>query len=114
MIIRSKAPLRVSFGGGGTDMPPYCIDHGGCVINTTIDRYIYVTIEPRNDKKIRVISIDFNKDFTFNIGDKDYSEDFELFKGVVNVLGIENGFNIIDQVDLSPYDKYHLMVIAKN
>jgi D-glycero-alpha-D-manno-heptose-7-phosphate kinase len=100
MIIRSKAPFRVSFGGGGTDMPPYCIDHGGCVINMTIDRHVYVTIEPREDKKVRVFSIDFNKDLIFNIGDTDYSGDFELFKGVVNVLGINNGFNITTNSDL--------------
>jgi len=40
MITRSKAPFRVSFGGGGTDMAPYCIEHGGCVISTTIDRHV--------------------------------------------------------------------------
>ena len=53
MLIRAKAPFRVSFGGGGTDMAPYCVDHGGCVISTTIDRHAHITLKPRNDKKIR-------------------------------------------------------------
>ncbi|MBD3196869.1 MAG: GHMP kinase [Candidatus Lokiarchaeota archaeon] len=94
MKIRAKAPFRVSFGGGGTDMAPYCVEHGGCVINTAIDRHVYVTLVPRDDKKIRVKSINFNKQNTFDIGDVDYSEEFELFKGTVNVLGISDGFNI--------------------
>jgi D-glycero-alpha-D-manno-heptose-7-phosphate kinase len=94
MIIRSKAPFRVSFGGGGTDMSPYCTEHGGCVINTTIDRHIYLTIKPREDKKIHIFSVNYNKKVIFDIGDRDYTEDFEIFKGIVNVLDIKNGFNI--------------------
>ena len=100
MIIRSKAPFRVSFGGGGTDMAPYCTDYGGCVINTTIDRHIYVTLKPRQDKKIHVSSIDFDQDLTFNIGNKKYDEGFEIFKGVVNFLDINEGFDIITYSEL--------------
>ncbi len=95
MIIRSKAPFRVSFGGGGTDMAPYCIEHGGCVINTTIDRHIYITLKPRHDKNIHIFSINLNKEYQFEIGDKNYSTEFDLFKGVINVLEIKEGFDII-------------------
>jgi len=94
MLIRSKAPFRISFGGGGTDIEPYCVNNGGCVINTTIDRHVHITIEPREDKKVKVISKDFNEELTFDIGDRDYSQKFELFKGVINVLDIKEGFNI--------------------
>jgi len=100
MIVRSKAPFRVSFGGGGTDMEPYCLEHGGCVINTTIDRHAHITLKPRNDKKIKVISKNFNQELLFDIGDKNYSQKFELFKGVVNVLDIKEGFDIIAYSEL--------------
>jgi len=100
MIVRSKAPFRVSFGGGGTDMAPYCIEYGGCVISTAIDRHVYVTIEPRDDKKIRIFSLNYNQELVFNIGDKDYSTDFEIFKGIVNVLEINDGFNITTYSEL--------------
>ncbi len=100
MIVRSKAPFRVSFGGGGTDMAPYCIEYGGCVISTAIDRHVYVTIEPRDDKKIRIFSLNYNQELVFNIGDKDYSTDFEIFKGIVNVLEINEGFNITTYSEL--------------
>jgi len=102
MIIRSKAPYRVSFGGGGTDMAPYCIDHGGCVINTTIDRHVNVTIKPRKDKKIQVYSFDFNNTKTFDIGDRNYTENFELFKGIINVLDIKEGFDLTVYSELPP------------
>ena len=94
MIIRSKAPFRVSFGGGGTDMAPYCIEHGGCVINTTIDRHIYITLKPRKDKNIHVFSINLDKEVTFKIGDRDYSTEFELIKGIIHVLELKDGFDI--------------------
>jgi len=95
MIIRSKAPFRVSFGGGGTDMTPYCIEHGGCVINTTIDRHVYITLKPRQDKEIHIFSINLNKEFQFKIGDRNYSTEFDLFKGAINILEIKEGFDII-------------------
>ena len=102
MIIRSKAPFRVSFGGGGTDMAPYCVDHGGCVISTTIDRHAHVSISPRQDEIINVYSPDFNKKISFKLGDNDYSGDFELFKGVINVLKVGEGFDIITHSELPP------------
>lgn len=41
----SRAPLRISYAGGGTDLEPFCSDHGGVVIAGTINHYAYTTIE---------------------------------------------------------------------
>lgn len=42
-MIITKTPFRMSFFGGGTDMPAFFLEHGGSVISTTFDKYCYVT-----------------------------------------------------------------------
>lgn len=43
-MIISKTPLRISFFGGGTDYPDYFKKHGGAVLSTSIDKYVYITV----------------------------------------------------------------------
>ena len=45
-IIRSRVPLRMSFAGGGTDVPPYPETHGGVVLCAAIDRFAYASLTP--------------------------------------------------------------------
>lgn len=45
-MIISRAPFRVSFCGGGSDIPAFYEKHGGCVLSTTIKKYVYLTIHP--------------------------------------------------------------------
>jgi D-glycero-alpha-D-manno-heptose-7-phosphate kinase len=56
--IRSRAPLRLSLAGGGTDVSPYSDEFGGAVLNLTIDRYAFAFAEPSADWKIRLIASD--------------------------------------------------------
>jgi D-glycero-alpha-D-manno-heptose-7-phosphate kinase len=42
-MIITRAPLRVSFFGGGTDFPEYFLEHGGAVLSTAIDKFSYIT-----------------------------------------------------------------------
>ena len=56
-MIISRTPYRVSFFGGGTDYPDWYLRHGGQVLSTTIDKYIYITcryLPPFFDHKIRL------------------------------------------------------------
>ncbi len=43
-MILSKAPLRVSFFGGGSDIPAHFLKHGGATLSTAIDKYVYVSV----------------------------------------------------------------------
>ena len=43
-MIITKTPFRMSFFGGGTDMPAFFNEHGGAVISTTFDKYCYVNV----------------------------------------------------------------------
>ena len=45
-MIISRTPLRITIGGGGTDLPSFYEKHGGFVISLAIDKYIYVAIKP--------------------------------------------------------------------
>ena len=54
-MIITRTPLRVSFAGGGTDLPSYYRAHGGgSVVSAAIDRYIYVLVNEKFDQDIRV------------------------------------------------------------
>ena len=53
-MIIVQTPLRISFFGGGTDFPSFFMEEGGCVLSSAIDKYIFVNIKERFDKKLRV------------------------------------------------------------
>ena len=52
IIVRS--PLRISMGGGGTDLPSYYRKFGGFLIASAIDKYIYITVNKKFDNHIRL------------------------------------------------------------
>jgi len=85
MIIRSKAPLRLGLAGGGSDVSPYSDLYGGAILNATINMYAYATIQPRNDNKIILNSLDNNQQLLFEA--KEYLETdgkFDLAIGIYN------------------------------
>jgi D-glycero-alpha-D-manno-heptose-7-phosphate kinase len=56
LIVRS--PVRISFAGGGTDLPAYYEQFGGAVLSTAINKYFYTILGARNDGRVQVISSD--------------------------------------------------------
>lgn len=53
-MIISRTPLRMSFVGGGSDLPAFYRKYGGAVVSTAIDKYVYVTVNKKFDDWIRV------------------------------------------------------------
>jgi D-glycero-alpha-D-manno-heptose-7-phosphate kinase len=59
LIVRS--PVRISFGGGGTDLPSYYEQFGGAVLSAAINKHFYTVLEKRGDGKIQIISADLRR-----------------------------------------------------
>jgi D-glycero-alpha-D-manno-heptose-7-phosphate kinase len=57
-MLITRSPVRISFGGGGTDLPAYFEQFGGAVLSTAINKYFYTVLRKRGDGKIQVISSD--------------------------------------------------------
>jgi len=53
IVIISRTPLRISFVGGGSDLPAFYERERGAVVSTAINKYIYITVNPKFDRKIR-------------------------------------------------------------
>jgi len=83
MIIRSIAPLRISFAGGGTDILEYYREHGGAVINSTINWYAHTNLTPAK-AGVRVISLDYGSDE--EIKHFDYTGKNDLIKATLNKM----------------------------
>ena len=87
IIYRARAPLRLGLAGGGTDVSPYSEIHGGSVLNATISMFAYATIEPRNDGKIVLESIDLNERFeTKSVSKLKIDNKLSLLKGTYNKI----------------------------
>jgi D-glycero-alpha-D-manno-heptose-7-phosphate kinase len=106
MIYRSKAPLRIGFAGGGTDVSPYSDLYGGAVLNAAISLYANTHIEKIDGNKIIFQSIDQRKTLTFDKNETIVQDnDLTLLTGVYNSIvqdfgGIEGGLKITTQVDV--------------
>jgi D-glycero-alpha-D-manno-heptose-7-phosphate kinase len=103
MLIRSRAPLRISFAGGGTDVEPYPSQRGGVVLSVTIDKYAYATLKPRQDGQIRVESLDYDVVAKYNVDEKPpYDGELDLVKAVVRTMGGKEGFDLFIHSDAPP------------
>lgn len=101
--IRSRAPIRIDFAGGWTDVPPFSEREGGAVVNTTINRYTYATLLPRDDDKIRIISADFEKYVEVaNFRSIEYDGNLDLIKAAVKVLHVNTGMDLYVRCDAPP------------
>jgi D-glycero-alpha-D-manno-heptose-7-phosphate kinase len=66
--VRARAPLRLGFAGGGTDVSPYCDTFGGCVLNATIGKFAHCSIEVRSDRKVKFVALDYQQEVEADAG----------------------------------------------
>jgi len=89
-------PVRISFAGGGTDLPEYYEYFDGCVLGTTINKFTYVVIHPRTDKFFQSFSPDFQKYYKPKRFNKIEIEDgTEISSAIIKYLNYEDGLDVI-------------------
>ena len=93
-MIVVRTPLRISFLGGGTDFPDYYRDHGGLVLSTAIDKYIYVIVKQRFDNMIYVNYS--RKEIVENVDEIQH----ELVREAMHITGVKRGVEITTLADV--------------
>jgi len=97
------SPVRISFAGGGTDMPEYYRKHNGIVITTAINHFTYVTIHKRNDKNFQIFSPDFQvHNQPKSIEKLQPTKGTELPIAIIKFLKYKKGLNLTLSSDVPP------------
>jgi len=85
MKVRSKAPLRLGLAGGGTDLPYYADRYTGFILNATIDKYVYCTLETNTTGKIEFHSGNLNQSTEFDLSSFiNFDGQMDLYKAIYN------------------------------
>lgn len=93
-MIITRTPFRVSFAGGGSDISSFYTKHGGCVLSTAINKYMYISVHPSFDKDETVLK--YSKTETVrNINDIEH----KYFRQVLTDLDIK-GVEIVSTADV--------------
>jgi len=82
--------MRLSFAGGGTDIPPYCNTRGGAVVSATLNRHSYASLNVSRGSSIRIESTDLGQAIECNDGgDLEFNGILDLPKAVIRRAGRE-------------------------
>lgn len=103
IVVRSRAPLRVSFGGGGTDVPPFDSEHGGAVLNCAINKYVYGLLKVREDRHVHFVSSDYRQSLIYDdVKNMKLDGHLDLIKAVVKRMNVNYGFELLMRSDVPP------------
>lgn len=93
-MIVSKTPLRMSFVGGGSDLPAFYCEEIGAVLSTSIDKYMYICVNKKFDGRIR-ISYTRTEDV-----EKRQEVEHPLVREALDLVGIDGGIEIASMADI--------------
>lgn len=93
-MIISRTPLRISFVGGGTDLPDFYREHGGAVVSTAIDKWIHVIVASRFEGDIRV---SYSRT---EIVDTASEVQHELVREALRMTGLPRGLDVLTLADV--------------
>jgi D-glycero-alpha-D-manno-heptose-7-phosphate kinase len=102
-MIIARAPVRISFAGGGTDLPSYYNKYGGMVVSTTIDKYFYVFLQPTPDPNLQVSSSDYHTFYRHRPFEEVFwNGDLGLPLAIFNHFGIRHGVSMFMASEIPP------------
>ncbi len=102
-MLIARAPVRVSFFGGGTDLPAYYLQHGGAVLSATINKYVYVILNVCEQDDLQITSSDYRTFYRHVPGEPlPWDGDLSLPKAVLHHFGIGHGLSIFLASEVPP------------
>ena len=101
-VFRSRAPVRLSFAGGGTDVSPYPEEREGCVVSTTINKYSYTSLKITQDSQIKMNSHDSEELILKSFEDCVINGHYDLAKSVLMELKPKEGIECFFRNDVVP------------
>lgn len=93
-MIVSRTPLRISLAGGGSDIPAYYHEHGGAVLSSAIDKYVFVAVRRRFDDQVRA-----GYTQTEIVPSREELQ-HELMREAMRSTGVERGVEIVTIADV--------------
>jgi D-glycero-alpha-D-manno-heptose-7-phosphate kinase len=101
--VYATAPLRISFVGGGTDLPHYYERHGGAVLSATIDHCARVTVTPRDDRRVTIRSLDLGHLVEYRLEQGPvYDGLLDLAKAAIARFEVDRGLDVDVASDAPP------------
>lgn len=103
-MLIARSPVRISFAGGGTDLPAYYEAYGGAVLSVAINKHFYTILQKRTDGKIQVISSDLRVVETWDDLKQTSVKDsgLEIPLCVLKELGVEVSVNLFMASEIPP------------
>lgn len=102
-MLIARAPMRISFGGGGTDLEAYYARYEGIVVSTAINKYFYAIVTTDESDDLQVISADYRSLFRHSpYNDLFWNGDLALPKAILHHFGIRSGINLFVASEVPP------------
>src|SRR5438874_2284752 len=102
-MLIARAPVRISFAGGGTDFEAYYREYGGLVVSTSIDKYFYVFANLNGLDSVQLSSSDYHMFFRQKRGQPVlWHGDLSLPRAFLHEFGIDSGISLFLASEVPP------------
>jgi D-glycero-alpha-D-manno-heptose-7-phosphate kinase len=102
-MLIARAPVRISFAGGGTDLPAFFLQHGGAVVSATLDKYVYVILTVHGGPELQILSSDYRTFYRHTPGEALFWQgDLNLPKAILHEFGLDHSVSMFLASEVPP------------